>query len=106
MPFLTIETLAEKEIVPGFNGRFLHTANLTLAYWNIKAGSILPEHHHIHEMVVNLIEGEFEMTVGGQTQTLKSGMVATIPGNVPHSGKALTDCRIIDVFYPIREDYQ
>jgi quercetin dioxygenase-like cupin family protein len=106
MPFLTIETLAEKEVVPGFNGRFLHTPNLTLAYWDIKAGSILPEHHHIHEMVVNLIEGEFEMTVGGETQILTPGMVAAIPGNVPHSGKALTDCRIIDVFYPIREDYQ
>jgi len=106
MPFLNIETLEEKEIVPGFNGRFLHTESMTLAYWDIKASSVLPEHHHIHEMVVNLIEGEFEMTIGGQTQTLKPGMVATIPGNVPHSGKALTNCRIIDVFYPIREDYQ
>ncbi len=99
MSFIKIQSLAEKEIIPGFNGRFLHTDNLTLAYWDIKAGSTLPEHHHIHEMVVNLIEGEFEMTIGGETQTLT-------PGNVPHSGKALTDCRIIDVFYPIREDDQ
>jgi quercetin dioxygenase-like cupin family protein len=106
MSFINIETLQEREIIPGFNGRFLHTANLTLAYWDIKAGSTLPEHHHIHEMIVNLIDGEFEMTIGGKTQTLKPGMVAAIPGNVPHSGKALTDCRIIDVFYPIREDYQ
>jgi quercetin dioxygenase-like cupin family protein len=106
MSFINIETLQEREIIPGFNGRFLHTANLTLAYWDIKAGSTLPEHHHIHEMIVNLIDGEFEMTIGGKTQTLKPGIPAAIPGNVPHSGKALTDCRIIDVFYPIREDYQ
>jgi quercetin dioxygenase-like cupin family protein len=46
------------------------------------------------------------MTVDGQTQILTPGMVAAIPGNVPHSGRALTNCRIIDVFYPIREDYQ
>jgi quercetin dioxygenase-like cupin family protein len=106
MSFIQIDTLEEKEILPGFNGRFLHTDNLTLAYWDIKAGSVLPQHHHIHEMVVNLIAGEFEMTIGGKTQMLRAGMVATIPGHVPHSGKALTDCRIIDVFYPIREDYQ
>lgn len=26
--------------------------------------------------------------------------------HVPHSGRALTDCRVIDVFYPVREDYR
>lgn len=29
-----------------------------------------------------------------------------MPGHVPHSGRAITDCRITDVFHPAREDYR
>ena len=28
-----------------------------------------------------------------------------IPSNATHSGRAITACRILDVFYPLREDY-
>jgi quercetin dioxygenase-like cupin family protein len=55
--------------------------------------------------VVNLIEGSFEITVDGEALALEPGSVVVIPPNVMHSGKALTSCRIIDVFYPIRTDY-
>jgi quercetin dioxygenase-like cupin family protein len=36
---------------------------------------------------------------------MKTGSVAVIPSNARHSGKAVTACRILDVFYPLREDY-
>jgi hypothetical protein len=26
--------------------------------------------------------------------------------NVVHSGKAVTDCRVVDVFHPVREDFR
>ncbi|NOY99054.1 MAG: cupin domain-containing protein, partial [Chloroflexi bacterium] len=37
---------------------------------------------------------------------LEPGAVAVIPPDVPHAGRAVTDCRIIDVFYPTREEYK
>jgi quercetin dioxygenase-like cupin family protein len=37
---------------------------------------------------------------------LTPGKVVVIGSNVPHSGKAITDCRILDVFQPVREDYR
>jgi len=46
------------------------------------------------------------MTVNGQTQVCEAGGIVTIPPNALHSGKALTDCYIIDVFRPVREDYK
>ena len=98
--------IEEKELVPGFRVRFVHTENMTFAYWNVAAGASLPSHSHPHEQVYNLLEGEFELTVGGETRVTTPGAVATIPPHVLHSGKAITDCRIIDVFYPVREDYR
>jgi len=56
--------------------------------------------------VANIIEGEFELTIDNETKILKPGDVAVIPSNAVHSGKAITDCRILDVFYPVREDYR
>lgn len=66
----------------------------------------MPEHSHPHELVINIIEGELELKAGAEVQTMKPGQVAVLSGNVPHWGKAVTDCRIIDVFYPVREDYR
>ena len=60
----------------------------------------------LHALNVHVLEGEFELTVAGETKVLKPGQVAVIPSNVPHSGKALTKCYIIDAFYPVREDYR
>jgi hypothetical protein len=33
-------------------------------------------------------------------------MVARVPGNVPHSARAISDCRVINIFYPVREDFE
>ena len=37
---------------------------------------------------------------------MKSGKVMVLAPNVPHSGKALTDVNVIDVFHPVREDFR
>jgi quercetin dioxygenase-like cupin family protein len=106
MAFLRLDEINPKEIVPGFYGRFIHSANMTIAYWDIRQGSSIPVHHHVHEMVVNVIEGKLELTIGEETRILEPGMPAIIPSNVPHTARALTDCRVIDVFHPQRTDYQ
>ncbi|MEI7635852.1 MAG: cupin domain-containing protein [Syntrophus sp. (in: bacteria)] len=106
MPFVNLENIAGREIVPGFTARFVHSENMTFSYWQVKEGAVLPEHSHPHEQVANLIAGKFEMTVAGETRIIEPGMVAVIPPEAKHSGRALTDCFIIDVFYPIRDDYR
>ena len=104
MPFINLPDLAPKELAPGYTARLVHSDHLTISHVSIAAGAPLPQHAHPHEQVANLIEGEFETTIAGETRVLTAGMVAVIPPNVPHSGKALTKCYILDVFYPVRED--
>ncbi len=106
MAFLDLNHEAGKELLPGFVGKFVHTDQMTVAHWEIKAGSILPLHDHPHEQIVNMIEGELEMTIEGVTRIMTAGQTYAIPGNVPHEGKALTDCKVIDVFTPARDDYR
>ena len=94
------------EMFPGFNGRFIHTESMTFAYWEVKAGSLVPEHSHIHEQVAHVLEGKFTLTVDGTPLYLEPGNVAVIPSSVKHSGIAVTDCKLLDVFCPVREDYR
>lgn len=103
---ITVSALSPFEISKGFNARMIHTDNLTLAYVDIDDGADLAEHSHIHEQVVNILEGRFELTVKGEPHILEAGDVFAIPSNVPHSGRALTKCRILDVFNPVREDFK
>ena len=106
MGFLTLNDLEEREIVPGFRAKFVHSDNMTLAYWEVDKDAALPEHSHPHEQITNVLEGRFELTVDGEPRILEPGMVEVIPGEVPHGGKALTHCRILDVFHPSRDDYR
>ncbi|GAB4246761.1 MAG: cupin domain-containing protein [Ekhidna sp.] len=105
MSFVQLSAIKPKEIIPGYTVRFVHTGNMTFAYWDVKAGSPLPEHSHHHEQVANVLDGEYELTIDGETKRLKPGQVAVIPSNVKHSGMAITDCKLLDVFCPVREDY-
>jgi quercetin dioxygenase-like cupin family protein len=105
MPFLNIADIKSQEITPGYKARFVHSKNMTFAFWTIEPGMPLPAHSHMHEQVANVLSGEFELTVGNETKILSKGDVAIIPANVTHTGRALTQCEILDVFYPVREDY-
>lgn len=106
MPYLKLNDIEGKEIVKGYIARFVHSDNLTTAYWEVTAGSELPLHSHMNEQVSNVTEGEFEFNLDGDTRILKPGDVVVIPPDIPHSGKAVTNCKIIDTFYPVREDYK
>ena len=106
MAFINLKDLEEKEPVPGYKGVFVHSESMTLAYWEIQEGAVMPEHSHAHEQVASVVEGRFELTVAGKPRVLDTGTSAIIPPNAPHSGKAITYCRLIDAFHPGREDYQ
>ncbi len=104
--FTTLEEKKSKEIFPGFTGRFEHTKNITLAFWDVTAGSSVPEHSHMHEQVVTVREGKLELVVNGESRIMDAGCVAVIPSDVKHAAYAVTNCKLLDVFHPVREDYR
>ncbi len=99
-----VSKVPEIEPVSGFHGRMIHGDHMTLAEWVIDPESEIPEHHHPQEQIAYILEGEFALTIAGDTRVLGPGSVAVIPGNAPHAGRAITACRIVDVWHPVRED--
>ncbi|SHN11046.1 cupin domain-containing protein [Mucilaginibacter sp. OK098] len=104
--FHHFDDIETKEIAPGFFSKLIHTETNTVNFIEVKAGCSVPRHRHIHEQCSFVIEGEFELTVNDIPQLLNTGLFAIVPSNVWHSGKAITNCRLIDLFSPVREDYK
>jgi quercetin dioxygenase-like cupin family protein len=106
MGLVSLQELSVREIFPGLRARIVHTERTSQSWVDIDAGATFPEHFHPHEQTVNVLEGALELIVSGETHVLQPGSVFVIAPHAPHSGRALTHCRVLDVFSPAREDYR
>lgn len=94
------------EIFPNISGKFVHGTAITTAHWALKKGAVVPEHAHAHEQFIICQSGEFRMTVGDETHTLRAGDVLVVPSGASHYGTAVSEVKCIDVFTPVREDFK
>src|SRR5271157_6660584 len=106
MPFVDTNGLKVFERMPGWHGRYFHSANMTFAHYDFVRGASIHEHFHPEEEVYEVIEGELELTIDGVAQVARPGVVAIVPANARHSVKALTDGRAIIVDYPVRPEFK
>lgn len=104
--FRRFEDIPSKEMLPGFIATLVHTDSNTFNFIQATAGSSFPLHQHPHQQCAFVLEGIFELTVGNETTRLDSGIFAVIPPNIPHGGSAITNCKLLDIFSPVREDYK
>jgi mannose-6-phosphate isomerase-like protein (cupin superfamily) len=103
MIFLEPTDMLSGEPLPGWSGHFFHAENMTFAIYDIAAGAApLHEHHHEQEEVWNIVEGEVLITVGGVTQTVRSGGAVIVPPETAHSVTPTGACRAVIADYPVR----
>ncbi len=76
------KTLIKKEI-----------GNITLFAFD--QGQGLSEHTAPFDAVVNIVDGEAEITIDGVATMVKTGEMIIMPANVPHSLKALTPYKML-----------
>lgn len=104
MPFLDSAKMPTAEPLPGWQGRFWRSKEMSFAHYTITGGSTIHEHHHPNEEVWTVITGELEVTIEGEAQVAGPGDVAVVPADVPHSVRALSDGTAIVANHPVREE--
>lgn len=104
MPHLN--EIKKKELTDGIIGQYVHGNQMTAGWVTISAGAHLGAHSHPHEQITIMLEGKMEMKIGDETVLLEAGMIQVIPSSVVHGAIAHTDCVLIDVFNPVREEYR
>ena len=104
--FFSFYDIDVKEIAPGFFSKLIHANGNTVNFIEVKAGCAVPLHQHVHQQMSFVLDGVFELSINGISQQLDKNSYAIIPSNTMHSGIAITDCRLIDIFNPEREDYR
>jgi quercetin dioxygenase-like cupin family protein len=67
----------------------------TVTAFAFDAGEGLPEHTAPYDAMLQGVEGEAEITIGGNAQHLAEGQMVIMPARVPHAVKALSRFRML-----------
>ncbi|MEO6254502.1 MAG: cupin domain-containing protein [Ferruginibacter sp.] len=106
MPYINYNTKKKVTIFPGAYSAMEHSENISYGCVSLDEGVTIPEHRHPHEQWTYILEGQMQFTLDGVQQLLIPGMGAYIPSDSLHSAVAVTACKVIDVFTPMREEYK
>lgn len=68
-------------------------------------GSIGAMHHHPHEQLTYILEGEFDFTIGSERHLCKAGDTLYKEPNVEHGCICLKKGKLLDTFTPQRDDF-
>ena len=98
MAFWDLKTLKLDEFRPGIFSKVESGANLTMAFMQIEAHKEGPPHDHPFDQCGVVVEGEIEMSIGGDTRLVKPMEAYLIPAGITHSWKTLgQSATILDV---------
>ncbi|MDD1660650.1 MAG: cupin domain-containing protein [Methanomicrobiales archaeon] len=67
----------------------------TITAFAFDAGEGLPEHTAPFDAIVQCLEGQAEITIGGKPLHLAEGQMVIMPARVPHAVKALSRFRML-----------
>jgi quercetin dioxygenase-like cupin family protein len=105
--FCDLESREGKEIAPGVTIRTFWGDHMLVSIADLAPHAEVPPHSHPHEQAGVVIAGEFRLTIDGETRTLKPGDAFIVPSGVEHGGTAGdAPARVMDIFSPVREEYQ
>ena len=104
--FLLGADLPWEEVAPGMTRQIMgFDGKIMLVKVRFEPGAVGALHEHHHSQVTYVESGEFEMTIGAETRTIRGGDSYYVPPHVRHGVTCTTRGVLIDVFSPAREDF-
>ncbi|MDN8600746.1 cupin domain-containing protein [Citrobacter enshiensis] len=82
-----------------------HNGSLMAVEVEFDEGAIGPLHSHPHEQLTYVLAGEFEFTIGEETQVVTQGDTLYKRPHIMHGCVCLKAGKLLDIFTPIREDF-
>lgn len=67
----------------------------TLTMFSFGAGQGLSEHTAPFDAVVQVVDGEAEVVINGEPQTVSAGQLIIMPANIPHELKAVKPFKML-----------
>ncbi|HPX61217.1 MAG TPA: cupin domain-containing protein [Deltaproteobacteria bacterium] len=67
----------------------------TLTLFSFGAGQGLSEHTAPYDAFVQVVDGEAEVTIDGEAQTVKAGQMIIMPANHPHALQAVKPFKML-----------
>jgi len=105
--FFDPETRTGKELVPGVIVRTFWGEQMLASLVDLAADAIVPSHSHPHEQFGMLLRGEMQMTIAGETRTVRAGDLYFVPGGAEHGVHvSAAGAQAIEAFSPVREEYK
>ena len=105
-PFRTWNSVEAWEFIPGVTLHAVGGEQVLVCRVSYDPGFGVPTHAHEHtEQVMVITEGELELTVEGETRTLRPGGTAVINRGVEHSVRSDRGCTFIEALAPVPLDH-
>ena len=85
----------------------LHGEKMMMALNTTLPGHTVSQHSHPHEQIGMVYSGKARLCIGDEERIVQKGDFFCIPSNIPHSDTCIGDepFVMLDVFYPVREDF-
>jgi len=100
------EEIPLTKLTEGAFSHLLRGKNILVSFLTMNAHSVFELHSHPQEQIMIVIEGYCDEIIDGKIYRVREGDVLHLPPNVVHGAFiGDVDCKVIDIFSPVREDY-
>lgn len=106
MRHISWQSLPAEELSATIRRRYVSQPGVTIAWFELQKGAVVPMHAHHNAQVTNVISGQLDFKFkDGSGKSVRGGESIYMAPHEPHEVHVPVDSVVLDVFMPEREDW-